>query len=40
MKELSFLILISLFLPTGSPVGEIIAAKDTKPYRRYYIRRE
>lgn len=29
MKELSFLILISLFLPTGSPVGEIIAAKDT-----------
>lgn len=25
-----FLILISLFLPTGSPVGEIIASKDTK----------
>tara|TARA_R110001632_G_scaffold44827_2_gene113824 strand:+ start:3249 stop:3650 length:402 start_codon:yes stop_codon:yes gene_type:complete len=30
MKELSFLFLVSLFLPTGSPVGEIIAAKDTK----------
>ena len=29
MKELSFLILISLFLPTGSPVGEIVASKDT-----------
>lgn len=25
-----FLILVSLFLPTGSPVGEIIDAKDTK----------
>ncbi len=30
MKEFLFLILISLFLPTGSPVGEIIASKDTK----------
>ena len=30
MKEFLFLILISLFLPTGSPVGEIIDAKDTK----------
>ncbi len=30
MKEFLFLILISLFLPTGSPVGEIIAKKDTK----------
>lgn len=30
MKEFLFLILVSLFLPTGSPVGEIIDAKDTK----------
>ena len=30
MKELSFLVLVSLFLPTGYPVGEIIATKDTK----------
>ena len=29
MKEFIFLILISLFLPTGSPVGEIIDAKNT-----------
>ena len=29
MKEFLFLILISLFLPTGSPVGEIIDAKNT-----------
>lgn len=29
MKEFLFLILVSLFLPTGSPVGEIIDAKDT-----------
>ena len=29
MKEFLFLILISLFLPTGEPVGKIIDAKNT-----------